>query len=73
VDGLEVIGLRASVTGTEPLVRLRQARDVLVQGCRATAPVATLVAIEDLHKQEVAVMANDLRNVKEEIGITRGL
>ncbi len=71
VDGLEIIGLRATVSGKEPLIRLRDTRAALVEGCRATAPVTALVAVQKSLENEVVLIANDPRNLTDGIAVTR--
>ena len=62
VQDLEVTGLRAAVFGNGPLVRLRQVRNALLQGCRPEGK--TFVAIAGSESGDLALLANDLRRVQ---------
>ncbi len=67
VDDLELRGFRAAVSGTEPLVRLRQTRGAYLHGCRPTGDVETFVRTEGERSADVAVVGNDLRRVRRPI------
>ena len=70
VDDLEVTGLRAPVAGAEPLVRLRQVRGALLQGCRPIGDVDTFVRAEG--GADVALLGNDLRRTRQASTTTEG-
>lgn len=72
VDDLDLTGFRASIFGSEPLVRLRQTRGALLQGCRPTGSVDTFVRAEGDRGADIALSGNDLRRARVPIAIADG-
>lgn len=61
VEDLELTGFKALISGSEPLIRLRQMRGALLQGCRPTGSVETFVRTEGERSANIALLGNDLR------------
>jgi hypothetical protein len=62
---LELAGLIAANSGSEPLVRLWQVRNALLQGCQPQAE--TFVTIAGAQSADLALLANDLRRVDKPV------
>ena len=65
VENFELSGLHAANSGNEPLVRLRQVRHALFQNCQPQAE--NFLAIEGEQSADVALLANDLRSVRNAV------
>jgi hypothetical protein len=65
VADLELTDLNAVNSGNEPLVRLRQVRNALVQNCQPQAE--NFVAVEGEQSADVALLSNDLRRVRNAV------
>lgn len=64
VDGLQLTGFRARISGSEPLIRLRNTRGALLEGCQPTGRVETFVRAEGERSTNIALLGNDLRGVR---------
>ena len=61
VEDLEFSSFRAAGGGAEALVRLRDARQVYVHGCRPLNDVPVFLRVEGAGSREILLQANDLR------------
>jgi hypothetical protein len=65
VEDLELANVRAGGPREGALVRLRDARDSYVHGCRALSDVASFVLVEGSASRDILLQANDLRRARE--------
>lgn len=63
VQDLELSNFRAAGTGAEPLIRLRDARQVYVHGCRPLGESALFLRVDGVGSQNILLQANDFRRV----------
>lgn len=70
VEDLELTGLNASNSGSEPLVRLTQVKQALLQACRPQCE--NFVSVEGQSSTGLALLANDLRGVRVAVTKTGG-
>jgi hypothetical protein len=61
VEDLELSNFRASGTGPTALLRLRDARQVYLHGCRPLGEVALFLSVEGAGSRGILLQANDLR------------
>lgn len=65
VEDLELLSFKAAApSGPEPLIRLRETRSVLMQGCRPLSDVDTFLHVEGEKSAEIALLGNDLRRAR---------
>lgn len=65
VEDVELVSLKAAATtGSEPFIRLRQARGVLIQGCRPLGDLETFLRVQGERSAEIALLGNDLRSAR---------
>jgi polygalacturonase len=68
VEDLELAGLKAAPpSGSEPLLRFRNARNVFVHGSRPLALVETFLLVEGQQSTAIALVANNLRQAKTNV------
>ncbi len=72
VEDVELRGLRAPMSGAEPLVRLRGTRGAMMRDCRPAGAIENFVAIEDAKCENIALLGNDLRKVRTPLMKTGG-
>lgn len=74
IEDLELFCLQAAApAGTQPLIRLRDARNVFIHGCRPLGNVETFVLVEGARSSAIALSGNDLRRVKKSVDAGAGL
>lgn len=73
VEDLEVAEFHVVNTGGEPLIRLRQVRGALLQGCRPLGNVETFVSVEGCQSAGIALMNNDLRKARTAFTVADGI
>ena len=61
VEDLDLSNFRATGSGAETLLRLRDARQVYLHGCRPLNEVALFLSVEGAGSQGILLQANDLR------------
>jgi hypothetical protein len=67
VEDLELNGFKAHGSGDEPLIRLRDTRSALILNCRTLGDVKTFLRVEGERSASIALLANDLRRVRESV------
>ena len=67
VEDLDLSGLKAANSGSEPLIRLTQVRRALLQGCQPAGDVEAFVSVEGDRSTDVALLGNDLRRVRKQV------
>ncbi|MGB8648500.1 MAG: glycosyl hydrolase family 28 protein [Anaerolineae bacterium] len=71
VQDLELANLRATGTGSVALLRLRDARQVYLHGCRPLNDVALFLSVEG-SSQDILLQANDLRRAGQTCAVSEG-
>ena len=61
VADLTLASFRAAATGSTPLLRLCDARQVYVHGCRPLGKVSLFLSVEGAASRDILLQANDLR------------
>ncbi|MBK7930946.1 MAG: hypothetical protein IPJ98_26770 [Bryobacterales bacterium] len=61
VDDLEINGLQAAASGSEPLLRLVETRGALIRASRPLNPVDSFLRVEGQASRDIALLGNDLR------------
>jgi hypothetical protein len=61
VEDLELSGFRAAGSGASALLRLRDARQVYLHGCRPLNDVPLFLSVEGAASRDILLQANDLR------------
>jgi hypothetical protein len=64
VEDLELTGFKAPGNGDEPLIRLRNTRGAVIQNCRTLGSVESFLRVEGATSADIALLANDLRRVR---------
>jgi hypothetical protein len=72
VEDLELCNFRAAGSGAECLVRLRDAREVYVHGCRPLNEVPSFLSVEGAASQGIVMQANDLRRALRDCVLADG-
>jgi hypothetical protein len=65
VEDLELSSFRAAGTGSAALLRLREARQVYLHGCRPLNEVALFLSVEGPRSQGILLQANNLRRARQ--------
>ena len=72
VEDMELSSFRATGGGAEALVRLRDARQVYIHGCRPLNDVPVFLSVEGAGSRDVLLQANDLRRVGQSCALADG-
>jgi hypothetical protein len=72
VENLELSNVRAGGAGTEALLRLRDARDAYLHGCRARNEVPLFLQVEGGESRGILMQANDLRRARRAFALAEG-
>lgn len=72
VEDLELSNFRAAGTGLAPLLRLRDARQVYLHGCRPLGEVTLFLSVEGAGSQGILLQANDLRRAAQVYMLAEG-
>lgn len=64
VQALELTGFKGEGRGAEPLIRLINTRDALLQHCAALGEVELFARVEGAASEDIALLANDFRRVR---------
>ncbi|HVM71102.1 MAG TPA: hypothetical protein VMT91_05045, partial [Anaerolineales bacterium] len=72
VEDLELSNFRASGQGSETLLRLRDARQVYLHGCRPLNEVPVFLGVEGSGSQGIFLQANDLRRTTQVYALADG-
>jgi hypothetical protein len=72
VEDLELSNFRAAGTGPAALLRLRNARQVYLHGCRPLGDVALFLSVEGNGSRGILLQANDLRRVGQVCSLAEG-
>jgi hypothetical protein len=65
VEDLELANLRAAGEGSETLLRLREAHEVYIHGCRPLNKVPVFLRVEGSGSTDILLQANDLRQAAQ--------
>ncbi len=65
VENLELSNFRAAGTGPKPMVRLHDARQVYLHGCRPLGKTALFLRVEGARSQGILLQANDFRQTAQ--------
>jgi hypothetical protein len=72
VEDLELSSFRAVGAGAEGLLRLRDAREVYIHGCRALSEVPLFLQVEGKGSRGILMQANDLLRARTAFALTEG-
>jgi hypothetical protein len=72
VEDLELSNFRAGGTGPAALLRLGEARQVYLHGCRCLNEVALFLSMEGSGSKGILLQANDLRRASQEYRLAEG-
>lgn len=72
VEDLELSNFRAAGTGPAAMLRLREARQVYLHGCRPLNDVALFLSVEGAGSQGLLLQANDLRRAGQDCSLVEG-
>jgi hypothetical protein len=72
VQDLELSNVRAGGASQLALIRLRDARQVYVHGCRALDDVPVFVRVEGARSRDILLQANDLRRAAADSAVAEG-
>ncbi len=72
VEDLEINGFKAAGAGSEPLIRLRDSRGVLIRGSRPLSAADNFLRVEGGGSRSIALQGNDLRRVSNATATTGG-
>jgi hypothetical protein len=72
VENVELSGFRAVGAGAEGLLRLRDAREVYIHGCRALNEVPLFLQVEGKGSRGILMQANDLRRACNAFALAEG-
>jgi hypothetical protein len=72
VEDLELSNFRAEGSGLVALLRLHDARQVYLHGCRPLNDVALFLSVEGAGSQGILLQANDLRRAGQDFALAEG-
>jgi hypothetical protein len=72
VEDLELSAFRAAGSGASTLLRLRDAREVYIHGCRALNEVPLFLQVEGKGSRGILMQANDLRRARNAFALAEG-
>jgi hypothetical protein len=72
VEDLELSDFRAAGTGAASLLRLLEARQVYLHGCRPLNEVALFLSVEGAGSRGILLQANDLRQASQVCTLPEG-
>jgi hypothetical protein len=72
VEGLEFSNFRAAGASPAALLRLREARQIYLHGCRPLNKVALFLSVEGAGSQGIFLQANDLRQASQVYTLAEG-
>jgi hypothetical protein len=72
VEDLELSSFRAAGSGAAALLRLRDARQVYLHGCRPLNEVSLFLGVEGTGSREILLQANDLRRAGRSCALSEG-
>ena len=72
VEDLELFNFRAGATGPAALLRLRDARQVYLHGCRPLGDAALFLSVEGPASQEILLQANHLHRAAQAYTLAEG-
>jgi hypothetical protein len=72
VEDLEVDGFAAVGSGSEPLIRLVEARSGWIRGSRPLGPVENFLRVEGRGSRDIALAGNDLRQARNTALVSGG-
>jgi Glycosyl hydrolases family 28 len=72
VEDLELSSFRAAGSGAAALLRLRDARQVYLHGCRPLNEVPLFLSVEGAGSREILLQANDLRRAGQSCALADG-
>ncbi len=72
VEGLEFSNFRAAGASPAALLRLREARQIYLHGCRPLNKVALFLSVEGAGSQGIFLQANDLRQASQAYTLAEG-
>jgi len=72
VENFEIANFRAAGSGPSPLLRLRDARQVYVHGCRPLGDVSLFLTVEGHASREILLQANNLHQAVQAYTLADG-